>query len=56
MMGPVDEQVAEELARSIPLSRVAEPAEIAASIVFLLSDDAAFLTGTSLLVDGGALT
>lgn len=35
------------------LPRLADPAEIAAAIGFLLSDDAAFCCGTELLVDGG---
>jgi NAD(P)-dependent dehydrogenase (short-subunit alcohol dehydrogenase family) len=33
--------------------RVAEPDELAAPICFLLSDDASFITGTLLVVDGG---
>ena len=36
-----------------PLGRFAEPEEIAYGIVFLLSDAASFITGTSLKIDGG---
>jgi NAD(P)-dependent dehydrogenase (short-subunit alcohol dehydrogenase family) len=36
-----------------PLGRFAKPQEIAAQIAFLLSDDAAFITGSCLLADGG---
>ena len=39
--------------RSIPLQRFATEAEVSAAIVFLLSPAAAFVTGTTLRVDGG---
>jgi NAD(P)-dependent dehydrogenase (short-subunit alcohol dehydrogenase family) len=40
----------------IPLGRLGRPDEIAAAIAFLASDDASFITGTTLYVDGGFLT
>ena len=36
-----------------PMSRAAEPAEIASVVDFLLSDDASFLTGSAVMADGG---
>lgn len=37
----------------IPEKRAAEPSEVAGSSVFLVSDDASYINGTSLVVDGG---
>ncbi|MGP8000114.1 MAG: 3-oxoacyl-ACP reductase [Streptosporangiaceae bacterium] len=37
----------------VPMGRFAEPAEIAAAIAFLASDDASFITAAQFLVDGG---
>jgi citronellol/citronellal dehydrogenase len=41
------------LSRAAPLQRLATEAEVSAAVVFLLSDAAAFVTGTCLRVDGG---
>ena len=41
------------LISGIPLRRLTEPADVAAAVTFLASDDAAFLTGVCLPVDGG---
>jgi meso-butanediol dehydrogenase/(S,S)-butanediol dehydrogenase/diacetyl reductase len=37
----------------IPLKRAATPDDIAAAALFLTSDDAAYITGVNLFVDGG---
>lgn len=38
-----------------PMGRIGEPAEVASAVVFLASDDASFITGAVLPVDGGYL-
>jgi 3-oxoacyl-[acyl-carrier protein] reductase len=47
------DETAKLLTSATPLGRVAEPAEIAAVAAFVASDDAAFLTGLAIPVDGG---
>jgi hypothetical protein len=46
---------ADALVDEIPLGRPGEAAEVASVVAFLLSDDARYMTGASVLVDGGAL-
>ena len=43
----------EKMSRDIPLGRLGQPAEIADLCVYLLSDEAAFITGANLPIDGG---
>ncbi len=50
---PADE--IDAYARKIPLGRTGRPDEVAAAFSFLASDDASFITGTEVVVDGGQI-
>ena len=49
------EETRKRLLDSIPMRRLAKPEEISHGVMFLASDYAAYITGTSLAVDGGLL-
>jgi NAD(P)-dependent dehydrogenase (short-subunit alcohol dehydrogenase family) len=53
LMEAVPEEMVSQLAALAPAGRVARPEELAAAIVFLASDDASFVHGVTLAVDGG---
>lgn len=43
------------MAKAIPLGRIGDPTDVAAAVAYLASDDAKFVTGSELTVDGGLL-
>ncbi len=51
--GKSREEVLDDMARAVPLRRVAQPDELAAAICFLASDQANYINGINLPVDGG---
>jgi NAD(P)-dependent dehydrogenase (short-subunit alcohol dehydrogenase family) len=56
-IGALSPEVAQTLAAKtmarIPMGRFAKPAEIATAVLFLASDEASYVTGSDLVVDGG---
>lgn len=53
LIGDVPEKVQLMIARQTPLRRLAAPADVAAAVAHLVSDDASFVTGHTLRVNGG---
>ncbi len=53
ILAALDDESLEMLKNLHAVKRLGQPEEIAAPVVFLLSDEASFITGTDLLVDGG---
>ncbi len=51
-----DEDTKKDLLANIPMGRVGKPEEIAKAVVFLVSDDSNYITGHTLVVDGGWLS
>lgn len=56
MTHELPEAVRENLLKQIPLGRLGDPAEIASAVSFLVSDQASYITGETLHVNGGMYT
>lgn len=53
MTATLSDAVKEEMAKSIPLARMGQPEDVANAVAFLVSDEASYITGHVLNVDGG---
>jgi NAD(P)-dependent dehydrogenase (short-subunit alcohol dehydrogenase family) len=51
--GATREELDEMVRAAVPMARMGSPAEVAAAVAFLASDDASFITGHCLVLDGG---
>ena len=47
-------EIYEQIIKTIPLGRIAEPVDVARAVLFLCSEASDFITGQTLMVDGGA--
>lgn len=53
MTAVLPEKVVESLKAGIPMGRLGDPEDIAKAVAFLVSDEAAYITGQTLHVNGG---
>jgi len=53
MTNSAGEELIERMKQNTPLKRIADPEELAKAILFLASEDASYITGHTLVVDGG---
>ena len=53
MLGTIDQEGLEAALKLVPMRRYGKPEEIAAAMAFLASDDAAYITGQIIRVNGG---
>jgi len=49
-----NKEICAQIVRTIPLGRIAEPSDVAHPVLFLCSDASDFITGQTIMVDGGA--
>jgi 3-oxoacyl-[acyl-carrier protein] reductase len=55
MLASLDDAARTSLLSKVPLGRFAQPTDVAAAVLFLLSDRNRFITGQSLVIDGGVI-
>jgi 3-oxoacyl-[acyl-carrier protein] reductase len=52
--GLMESEIVKKMEATIPLGRIGDPAEFAEAVAFLCSEGASYVTGTTLIIDGGA--
>ena len=53
MVENIQETVKDDLFKQIPLGRIGKPRDIATAVLYLASDEAGYITGQTLTIDGG---
>ena len=56
MVEKIDEKAKHKLLNQIPLGRIGSPEDIAATVLYLASDEAGYVSGQTIAVDGGMTT
>ena len=56
MVDDIQEEAKENLFKQIPLGRIGNPADIATAVLYLASDEASYITGQTIAIDGGMTT
>jgi 3-oxoacyl-[acyl-carrier protein] reductase len=54
-LGQSEEEALRDLTRDIPLQRIGQPEELGALVAFLSSQQAGYITGTTIQIDGGLI-
>jgi 3-oxoacyl-[acyl-carrier protein] reductase len=55
MLGALKPEVKASYEQQIPVGRIGQPEDVAHAVLFLASDEAAFVSGTTIIVDGGQI-
>jgi acetoacetyl-CoA reductase len=53
MVKAIKQEIREQIIAAIPMGRLAQPEEIAAVVAFLASEEAGYITGANISVNGG---
>ena len=53
MVMAIDEEIRNQIIKGIPVGRLGKPDEIAKLVCYLASDDASFITGSNIAINGG---